>query len=442
MRLPHFVLSGGKNKSAPYAQPRRNTMRKIKTMVLDYYPEFKCLMDKCNYTCCQSWNIDIRRNDYMKLRNLHTDKQTKEMIQNSFKRTKDDTGKHYAQIKLKEDGYCAFLTDDKMCGLQQKCGYAVLPEVCKTFPRGKRYMGFQKIMCCSIGCEQTVNLLLDRPEGVRLVEYNEGKTQCIQNEQELLKFFRKNPKTKYNREIEMLFMGILQNRKYSLYHRMILFGMAAKNLDAAQTESEILAFIQKSLPLLKYDAAMEEQLKNLNTDFVKGLETSLRMIWDYIGAKEYLKNKNNAKERSVFDSVRKNLSMKLEYSETDNHFKLKFSPHKYLQAKKHFEELEYTNYLMENVMVNILIQKACGVLLNGESTMWTNYLKLCGYYLFLKLFCVPYMADKTEKQDLVTVITVCGRMAVHNDEFIESFVLFTQLMKQKDLSHIAQFLDC
>ena len=33
----------------------------MKHVALDYFPEFKCLADKCNYTCCYQWRIDIKK---------------------------------------------------------------------------------------------------------------------------------------------------------------------------------------------------------------------------------------------------------------------------------------------------------------------------------------------------------------------------------------------
>ena len=385
----------------------------MKHVALDYFPEFKCLADKCNYSCCYQWRIDIKKTDYTKVKNLRTSKETKEKIEHCFKRVRDDSTPFYAHMVMKEDGNCPFLTEQKMCSLQQECGYNVLPEVCKVFPRLKNLAPNTWEHSCSTGCERTVELLLQRPEGLKLVQIPSDREEYMKKEflQEKLD---QMPALHYYKEIQILFMGILQNRKYSMAHRMLLMGLAARDLDKVKTQQEALAFLQKSLPLLQYSTVMEKKLQELQNNTVAGMEIALKPV-----LKQAILHRDQPCPDRYFldaiDEVNKNLRVEIQHNKDDSQVHVDLDVEQYFLAQKNFWSLEYTPYFMENLMVNTMIQMQFPLSWGrGIKGVWDAYIDLCMQYNIFKVLVASYMLNKTEIKDLVHIVTLCSRVLAHN----------------------------
>ena len=386
----------------------------MKHVALDYFPEFKCLADKCNYTCCYQWRIDIKKPDYTKIKNLRASKETKEKIEHCFKRVRDDSNPYYAHMVMKEDGNCPFLTEQKMCSLQQECGYSILPEVCKIFPRGNCVGFSQWEEFCSTGCEQTVNLLLKRPQGLRLIEI-ETKQKPYMDEKFLEQKLEKRPVFHYYKEIQMLFMGILQNRKYSLSHRVLLMGLAAQNLQKVKTKTEALEFLKNSLCLLQYDDKTDKFLKSMKRDT------------EHTGAVIAFNEAvlNNSIAESEIDSFRAKflkeiygefVKVKLDSARgKSKNININIDIEKYTHAKEKFWSIEYVSYAMENILVNRMVHKQFPLnWTHDDSSVWDSYLDFCAEYNIFQVLCACYMVNKEDKSCFAHAVTVCSRMLVHN----------------------------
>lgn len=413
----------------------------MKHVALDYFPEFKCLADKCNYTCCYQWQIDIKRPDYMKVKNLRASKETKEKIEHCFKRVRDDSTPYYAQMVMREDGYCPFLTEQKMCSLQQECGYNVLPEICKVFPRLKHLAPNTWEHSCSTGCEQTVNLLLKRPQGLRLIEI-ETKKKAYMDEKFLEQKLEKRPVFHYYKEIQMLFMGILQNRKYSLPHRMLLIGLAARDLDNVTTQQEALEFLQKSISLLQYDENMERHLNQLKKNEVIGIEEALKPT-----LRVAILHKNQPHPDQYFlkviDDISKNLEIKKSYKENLMEVNVRLNVDRYLSADEHFSKLEVSSYLLENLMLNMMMQMQFPLNWRDnyeDKTIWDSYIDFCIRYNIFKVLIVSYMSDKDGMEDIAHIVTVCSRSLIHNTTLRENVRTEWKKRGLDTLAHIAYLL--
>lgn len=411
---------------------------KLKHMALDYFPEFKCLADKCNYTCCYQWHIDIKRPDYMKVKNLRASKEMKEKIDRSFKRVKDNSRPLYAEIILGEDEYCPFLTKEKMCGLQQECGYSILPEVCKIFPRGNCVGFSQWEEFCSTGCEQVVNLLLERPQGLRLIELQEGRKLAVKDES-VEKIVLKRPSLLYYREIQMLFMGILQNRRYSVPHRLLLAGLAARDLDNVKTQQEALAFLQKGISLLEYNPTIENTLREMETDPIKGMQMAVYPIMHYAVGEGKLSSKDVYFQKAI-ETISENLRIK--QTQEGVMLDLDIDVDCYLKAKEHFEQLEYADYLMENLLVNSMFNMQFPLKWNEEKAVWQQYLELCCQYNTLKVLITAYMMGKEDKKEVAHITTVVSRCLLHNYKFQLAILKQWQNAKVLDLSHLGYLVCC
>lgn len=79
-------------------------------MKTTYYDKFKCIANKCTFTCCEGWDIALDS-------------------EACWKRAKE--GKKYE----KETKRCPFLKEDGLCHIVEQDGEMALPESCHTFPR-------------------------------------------------------------------------------------------------------------------------------------------------------------------------------------------------------------------------------------------------------------------------------------------------------------------
>ena len=90
----------------------------------DYYDEFICIADKCDFTCCQEWKIAVDDVTYENWQ--QTDK---ELINNTCVIDEQRV------MKLNEHSLCPYLTDNRLCSLVLKHGESFISTTCHTFPR-------------------------------------------------------------------------------------------------------------------------------------------------------------------------------------------------------------------------------------------------------------------------------------------------------------------
>ncbi|MDE7366079.1 MAG: flagellin lysine-N-methylase [Lachnospiraceae bacterium] len=89
-----------------------------------FYEKFQCIADRCTYSCCQDWNIEVDNETYQKY-------YANPMIDSELFYQKE--GSTY--IKHTEAGCCSFLREDGLCNLIIQHGDTILSNTCTLFPR-------------------------------------------------------------------------------------------------------------------------------------------------------------------------------------------------------------------------------------------------------------------------------------------------------------------
>lgn len=107
----------------------------MKVVKFAYYDEFKCVGSDCQDTCCKGWQIMLSKREYLNYKKMRFSPQLSEAANKAFRRLKDGDDTSYAEMKLREDGCCAFLGADGLCMLQKEKGENALGYVCSVFPR-------------------------------------------------------------------------------------------------------------------------------------------------------------------------------------------------------------------------------------------------------------------------------------------------------------------
>lgn len=119
--------------------------------VPSYYKEFHCTAGQCKDSCCIGWEIDIDEDTYFYYKNvegafgewLRTHMVTEET--NSF--------------ALRENGWCPFLNEKKLCEICIALGEEALCEVCTEFPRFTVEYENVREKVLSLSCEEVGRLL-------------------------------------------------------------------------------------------------------------------------------------------------------------------------------------------------------------------------------------------------------------------------------------------
>lgn len=124
--------------------------KEIKIIKSTNYDEFKCIADKCEFTCCLGWDINIDNNTYDKWKSC---KEGDILLKNIKVK-----GKEYFINKETKDG-CIFLNDKGLCNLVIEYGEEFLSETCHTFPRIKNEFENITEFSLNCACPEVVDLL-------------------------------------------------------------------------------------------------------------------------------------------------------------------------------------------------------------------------------------------------------------------------------------------
>ncbi len=117
-----------------------------------YYERFTCIADRCKYSCCVGWEIDVDNDTYEKyqiLRGGYGEK-IKESIDAS------DTP-HFI---LCEGDRCPHLNEKGLCNIILNLGEDHLCHICREHPRFYNYTSLGKEVGLGLSCEEACRIIL------------------------------------------------------------------------------------------------------------------------------------------------------------------------------------------------------------------------------------------------------------------------------------------
>lgn len=128
--------------------------------VPSYYDKFRCIADKCQDSCCIGWEIDIDEDtaDYYRSVEGSFGKKLKEHMV-----TDEEPVTHFT---LRENGWCPFLNEHKLCDICIELGEEALSEVCTEFPRFTMEYENVREKVLSLSCEEVGRLVFSNPEKI------------------------------------------------------------------------------------------------------------------------------------------------------------------------------------------------------------------------------------------------------------------------------------
>lgn len=128
---------------------------------INIYPEFHCLADACEDTCCSGWQIVIDRKSLRHYR-YYWGKYRK-----ILKQRVDWKNKVFRQ---EANGDCAFLKENGLCDMILQIGEKQLCRTCRRFPRHIEEFENVRELTLSMSCPEVARLLLWRTKKVYFQE--------------------------------------------------------------------------------------------------------------------------------------------------------------------------------------------------------------------------------------------------------------------------------
>lgn len=371
-----------------------------KRLVPDYYPEFHCLMGSCRDNCCQGgWNIDFSKKDYLKIRRAVQETGLEEPGQTVLQRYRgEDNGeKRYAHFRLDAAGRCPLQSAEGLCTLQLTCGEQTLPYVCRSFPRAV-YHGPDGclVQACSTGCEATLALLYRRKEGMGFVD------EPLPPEERREVEFPDTPLYGAFGALRELCVDILQDRRGGLSQRLLMLGLALKELDELSRAGrwDGLPRWFSRCRAMADDPSVWSGLEELPGDKTLFLLNNLKRLTVFKSSMPELE-RMRAEILSHFRPEKGE-------DEAEHRADLRFYPENEQRLSQRFGDLEF---FFENILVNTIFFTGFPMSSQGDS-IWETYVTLCSTYSFMRFFTV--CACPEGEQELFHALTLASRALLHS----------------------------
>lgn len=148
-----------------------------------YYKDFACIAEKCNYSCCAGWDVDLDEETadyYRSVKGAFGERLKSRMV-------KGEDGVHFA---LEKDGRCPFLNSENLCDIYIELGEEALSEVCTEFPRFTMEYENVREKMLSLACQEVGKLMFASSEKMTWEERNMpecclcGEEECAESEEE------------------------------------------------------------------------------------------------------------------------------------------------------------------------------------------------------------------------------------------------------------------
>lgn len=144
-------------------------MKKIDNILkIKEYDKFKCIADKCKFTCCKGWDINVDTNTYNKWK----EKSELNYLLDNVRFIKSN-GENTYFIKKETRGVCPLLSDEGLCNIVINRGEEDLSSTCKSFPRIENDFEDVKELTLSCSCPEVVNIISNMKEKI-YIESNEA----------------------------------------------------------------------------------------------------------------------------------------------------------------------------------------------------------------------------------------------------------------------------
>ncbi|MEG0648323.1 MAG: flagellin lysine-N-methylase [Oscillospiraceae bacterium] len=388
--------------------------KEFKILTPDYLSAFACKAGACRNTCCAGWSITLSKPEYLAMKKGGMPKNIEDIANAALHRVrKNATDKTYAEIEFRSDGFCPYLSADRLCNLQVVCGHSALSATCRVFPRIKVAVGQSLYTVLTMGCEAVTEQMLLKPTLISMrsetaIATSSGDVRHLLADNIILEavpFFD---------EIFMLTTAILQNKAYTVPQRLSLLSMALENLpEEATLNTDFPNWFVKFAPLAS------------GSSFALSA-TNEGAVDEAVKAAVCLVNVNNGVVTSgaVLRTLAA-LKVKVEMTDNKTDVNVSYSKDAYNKADKLLSDVfADMPCALENLVVNLW--QHC--LLLSPAAPYAACRSCCALYAMLRLAMLGNISarEEHEKADMlkcvIDVVSDLCRTWRHNNESVEDII--------------------
>jgi lysine-N-methylase len=351
--------------------------KEIKT---DYYDSFTCSADKCSFTCCQEWNIEVDDDTYIKWNRLSLTKQNNHYL-DQYVKQKDGT----RIIALNEQKQCPFLNQQKLCNLVLNFGDEVLSETCAIFPRQIQKFADRKEYSLVSCCPEVVDLMNQQDE----ICFT--KNMFDMDEDILL-------------QIRTMMITIMQNQRFSISKSVMMIFYIL--LDIYQKES----VLKKEIDEYKDEAVLKKLSDTINNMQFSSLDTIDE------NNELFLDMAENYRKQELYTSYLEPITVIAESLSRDyDKLKMITQLQKFEKQFSSYEKL-FRNYIAVEIFSNSLMPES-----DLESLVVMIQWIAMEYAIMRHVIFLSWLLDEEEKLSYTMVrnyIVVISRMMGYDQEDI------------------------
>ena len=402
----------------------------------EYFGKFKCDGTKCDSHCCKGWIITIDKQTYKKYSSV----KPKSAAKNITSKIPFDKDNNLYKIKLKENGDCPFLCEDKLCFIQRNYGEDFLSMVCSTYPRIVYDFGDLLERSLTITCPLAAELVLSPEESLA---FEQVTLKIPKKSAYVVKYPKMSPKfIPHLFEIQFAAISILQERKLNIDQRLATLGFFLDSLDEL-AEKQNFAEIE---PLSEFYTSG----RFLNDDFLNVLSQIefkpnefVKFMFGGVLESLYGGESNRKFDNTFLQAVTKILKLQPDENDQISVREVAEIYSALATERKNFVQnfsSVFENYLVNEFFLNNHPYKVAG-------TIRHNYGVFVAAYKIVELFsfCAFQETENSEeetkdKKFLIKILSTFANRIDHNVTYLQELSKFLQT-KENTIAIISSLLE-
>ena len=144
----------------------------------DYYPEFRCIAERCRHNCCIGWEIDIDEDTLALYQQIDGELGERLKANIALRET--------PHFRLGADERCPFLNRENLCDLILELGEKSLCQICTDHPRFRNELPDRTEIGVGLCCEAAGSLILGKQNPTHLIGASETDDEIIQIRDEII----------------------------------------------------------------------------------------------------------------------------------------------------------------------------------------------------------------------------------------------------------------
>lgn len=386
--------------------------KKVKMTIPDYVKDFKCIGGSCEDSCCIGWDIDIDKityRSYFRTKNESMKKRFKEHVY--MNRACDSEDVDYGRVKIRENHWCPFLNEEKLCDIYTELGEEYLSNVCTSYPRVLNIVDNTYEMSLFMSCPEAARKLLmdDRP--IRWCEQDIPLEKFIVHSYiDTRDSEWKNSPIKKLTHLRQRSLDIMGDRGLTITERLSLLGDELEKQFAPKSNQKSNEGING--PLFTF-GILKEMIGDIGDDEAVDSQSFLHMA-------EQVKS-----------------SFKLTESVT-----LKEQAASYMEARvKASERLKQLEPMIEKYLINFMYQ--ANFPFTENQSVFDGYVMLVMRFAFLRFFLVGQLThdQSASREELVRSIQVFTKTIEHHHHFMRELLNYMHLQEFNRMSILKYIIE-